>query len=205
MKYRPALSLAAIAAAFVCEAFASSVRPPQFEDLVRRADAIVRGEVTAVRSEWRVSGETHRIVTLVTVRVDRTIVGAPQATMELEFLGGRVGDRTLTVTDQPQFNVGDRDILFIANNHRQFCPLVAMMYGRYPLVRDPVDKSRELVARENGAPLRKVEDVSQPMSVASAANPKAAQSISTGPMSVADFETSIRRAAAAVGRKDLAP
>ncbi|HWA85182.1 MAG TPA: hypothetical protein VG710_03075 [Opitutus sp.] len=198
--------LAGLAGIAACDVRASSVRPPQFTELVRRADSVVRGEVTAVRSEWRGSGATHRIVTLVTVRVDESIVGARQSAMELEFLGGRVGDETLTVTDQPQFSVGDRDILFVAGNHRQFCPLVAMMYGRYPIVRDPADAGRELVARENGAALRSVDDIAQPLTAAAAANQtRSAQSLATGPMTVAAFEASIRQAAAALGRKDRAP
>jgi hypothetical protein len=205
MKWRHFFITAGLIAAAACEAFASSVRPPGFEDLVRRADAVVRSEVTAVRSEWRGAGATRRIVTIVSVRVERMIVGAPASTMELEFLGGRVGNRTLTVTDQPQFNVGDRDVLFVAGNHQQFCPLVAMMYGRYPIVRDPVDSSRELVARENGAPLRNVQEVSQPMSAPSASGAKQAQSVSSAPMALSTFEASIRQTAAALGRKDLAP
>ncbi|HVU25555.1 MAG TPA: hypothetical protein VHE13_15610 [Opitutus sp.] len=197
---------AALAGMAAPGALASSVRAPQFDELVRRADAVVRSEVIAVRCEWRGEGATHRIVTLVTVRVDRAIVGAVQSTMELEFLGGRVGDRTLTVTDQPQFNIGDRDILFVAGNHRQFCPLVAMMYGRYPIVRDPTDASREVVARENGTPLRVIADVAQPLaSVPSTTGTKSAQAVTTAPMTVADFEASIRRSAAAQGREDLAP
>ncbi len=187
-------------------ASASVVRPPEFSALVRRAERVVRVETSAVRSEWRGDGPTRRIVTLVTFRVLEPIVGETSATIELEFLGGQVGDVSLRVPDQPQFHAGDRDILFVENNGRQLCPLVNMMYGRYPLVADPVDAARFLVMREDGEPLRSTAEIKapSPTSTARTAN-SAAAPVTSSVLSAAEFAAEIRRMAVDLGRKDVQP
>jgi hypothetical protein len=142
---------------------------------------------------------------VVTVRVLRRIVGEAPDTLELEFLGGTVGDQSLRVDGQPHFRVGDRQILFVENNGRQICPLVAMMYGHYGIERDPADKSREIVTRGHGVPLRSVADVSRPLAAAPPSGGSTARSLPAPPLSVESFETSIRSTAVAIGRKDVPP
>lgn len=198
--------LAVLSLVFASAMRGATVRAPDFADLVTRADCVARVETAAVRCEWRGEGETRRIVTLVTVRVLEQIVGATPATMELEFLGGEVGDTYLRIVDQPRFQVGDRDILFVQNNGRQFCPLVNMMYGRYPLVSDPVDSTRELVMRETGEALHATSEISRtPVAgerrAAAVAPAQGAASI----LSAQEFTAEIRRMALALGRKDVQP
>jgi len=62
----------------------------------------------------------------------------------------------------PEFRVGDEDILFVAGNGRDFYPLYAVMYGRYPVKRDK-RTGREYVTRSNGVPLGDVAEVALPM------------------------------------------
>ncbi len=187
------------------EGFATTVRPPTFEELVARADYVVRAETIEVRSEWRGDGATRRIVTIVKLRVDRVIVGSAPETVELEFLGGRVGGRTLTVTDQPQFQRADIDVLFVENNGRQVSPLVNMMYGRYPVVRDPRDPAVELVAREDGSPLRSTADVSQPLHSAANGSASSLANRSGELLSLEAFESEIRNTATRVRRDQRRP
>jgi hypothetical protein len=149
---------------FICVgvARATSVIPPTFDELVGTADAVVRGNVVAVRSELRVPkpGADPMPFTIVTVRVERSLVGDVGSTVELVFLGGEVGGERLTVSGQPELKVGDREILFVQGNGRQLSPLVAMSYGRYSLVEY---EGREIVARDNGVPLTGEEEVNSPM------------------------------------------
>lgn len=141
----------------------TTVIPPEFDALVHEADAIVRGHVVDVRSEWDLSGGHRRIVTFVTVAVLETLAGDPAPNeIVLRFLGGTVGDVTMHIPGQPQFKPGDEDFLFVQGNGRQWSPLVAVMHGRYPIERDAAT-GREVVLRANRVPLEHVDEVSLPM------------------------------------------
>jgi hypothetical protein len=143
---------------------ATSVVPPSFPELVAEADGIYRGRVTSIQAR-RVplpEGDGSVIKTFVTFAVERALKGAEQTQLTLEFLGGTVGDETITVTGMPKFNVGAREIVFVQKNGVQFCPLVAVMHGRYRVLRDEAT-AREHIARDNGLPLTDVSDVQLPI------------------------------------------
>jgi hypothetical protein len=142
---------------------ATTVEPPTFPELVAGADAVYRGHVTAVQAR-RIErpGGGMIIKTFVTFAVDRALKGAAQDEVVLEFLGGRVGDDIMEVSGVPQFEVGDREFVFVQGNQKQFCPLVAVMHGRYRIAHDEA-AGRDYVARDNRLPLTDVAEVSQPM------------------------------------------
>lgn len=143
---------------------ATSVVPPSFAELIEQADAIYRGTVRSVESRHvnRPDGQGTFIKTFVTVAVERTLKGAAREEVTLEFLGGTVGDETLAVQGMPQFAVGDREFVFVQKNGVQFCPLVAMMHGRYREVRDNAS-GKSYVARDNRQPLTDPAEVAVPM------------------------------------------
>jgi hypothetical protein len=132
--------------------------------LVNEADAIYRGQVTAIQARRveRADGQGTTIKTFVTLNIERVLKGTPQKEVTLEFLGGTVGDETLEVSGMPKFNLGAREIVFVQKNGVQFCPLVALMHGRYRVVRDEAT-AREHVARDNGVPLTDLAEVELPM------------------------------------------
>ena len=79
---------------------ATSVVPPSFPELVAEADGIYRGRVTSIQAR-RVplpEGDGSVIKTFVTFAVERALKGAEQTQLTLEFLGGTVGDETITVS-----------------------------------------------------------------------------------------------------------
>ena len=135
---------------------ATTVIPPSFDDLVSRAQVIFEGEVTGLQSQWIGEGAQHRIVTFVTFKVDDTLKGDAGATYSIRMLGGTVDGRTMEVTDAPMFKVGDRDLLFVENNGRQFIPLVGIQHGRFQVQKD--QSGRDTVVTGAGQPLA---DVSQ--------------------------------------------
>jgi hypothetical protein len=143
-------------------ALGTTVVPPTFEQLVAQAELVVRAEVSALRCEETAREGQAVIHTYVTLTILRALKGEPPATVELRLLGGTVGDRTLHVSGVPRFVPGERCLLFIENNGRQFCPLVAIMHGRYRVERRAAD-GVEVVRRDNGAPLRSPSDVALPM------------------------------------------
>lgn len=165
-------------------ALATTVVPPTFEQLVSQAELVVRAEVRALRCEETLREGRPVIHTYVTIDVVRTLKGDAPATLELRLLGGTVGDRTLHVPGVPRFAPGERCLLFIENNGRQFCPLVAIMHGRYRVERRASD-GLEIVRRDNGMPLRSPTDVSLPMGAPIAALAPGAA------MTLADFESAI--------------
>lgn len=171
---------------FVQSVGATTVVPPTFRELVAQAQFIVRAEVRAVRSEESQRNGHAVIHTYVTIAVLRSLKGDAPAQIELRVLGGTVGERTLHVAGVPRFVPGEKCLLFIENNGQQFCPLVAIMYGRYRVERRASD-GVELVRRDNGAPLRTAEDVVVPMG---ASLPALAGGNGAG-LTLADFENSI--------------
>lgn len=193
MHLRPLLAhVLALAAALLLAAPAAramSVVPPTFPELVAEAESIVRGEVTALRSAYDEAAPGRPIRTYVTFRVERTLKGpAPAAdTLTLVFLGGTVGADSLEVSGMPKFNIGDREIVFVAHNGKTYCPLIAAGHGRYRVLRDAATQ-RDYIARENRTPLEDTSEVVLPLEApAAAARLKSAARA----LSPADFETSI--------------
>jgi len=168
-------------------AFATTVTAPDFDSLVSQADYVVRTVVKSVNSEWQVEGANRSIVTKIELTVSEVIKGDPPSPLVLEILGGTIGNTTMAVDGVPKFKVGDEDILFIHGNGQQFSPLVGLMYGRYPIVRDSVS-GEEIVLRSNGIPLYDTNEVSQPMT------PGAAQ-IAAHPLTATAFADKIRASA----------
>lgn len=164
---------------------ATSVMPPTFDELVTESTSVIHGRVTAVRSAYVDSPRGPVIKTFVTVAVSRTLKGSAADTVELQFLGGTVGDTTLDVEGMPKFKAGQEAIFFVGANGKTFSPLIAMGHGLYRIHHDVVAQ-RDYVTRENGAPLTSTEDVSQPLESRSAASVTSAPALTP-----ADFENRI--------------
>lgn len=166
---------------------ATSVIPPDMNQLVDEADAIYRGRVTAVQARRVERADGGSVIkTFVTIAIDRVLKGAELKETTLELLGGTLGDETLEVGGMPHFTVGERGIVFVQNNGQQFCPLVRLSHGRYKLRQD--NSGREVVVRDNGRPLRRPDDVALPLT--ESITPPTAADVSTA-MSSDAFEKEI--------------
>jgi hypothetical protein len=168
-------------------AHAMTVVAPSFDELVGAAESAVRGVVTAVRSEEFDSPQGRGVRTLVTLRVERTLKGAPAAEVVLSLLGGRVGRRSLRVVGMPEFRVGDREIVFFSGNGRTLCPLISGGHGRYHVRTDPATQ-RAYLARDNGVPLASVADVALPLDGAALAARPSSPATALAP---AEFEAQV--------------
>ena len=169
---------------------ATTVNPPPFNSLVDQADYIVRAKVASVASEWQTTdGNTH-IITKVTLAVSEVLKGTPPQPLVLQMLGGTIGGVTMRVEGAPRFNAGEEHIFFVHGNGTQFTPLVALMYGSYPIMADR-KTGNSYVLRSNGMPLYSEQDVSLPMSRLSATK---AQNAGAQPMSPEAFASKIRNA-----------
>jgi hypothetical protein len=157
MTRRSLVVVALTSLACVASLSATTVLPITFEELVSEATTIVRGEVVDVRAEWRDHADGAEIVTKVTVRVQQILKGRPGTQLELAFLGGTIGDRTLAISDMPQFRVGERDFLFIDDVSRPASPLVGFFAGRLSIRVDALTH-REFVTTFDGKPFSTLAD-----------------------------------------------
>ncbi|MCM2276349.1 MAG: hypothetical protein NDI75_16330 [Candidatus Didemnitutus sp.] len=153
--------LAALAGALA--ASATTVVPPDFDQLVQSSDYVIRGRVKSLRNEIRMRDGRELPFTQVAIEVKEVIAGAPPAAVVLTMLGGRTSDGgQLTIEGVPQFTVGDEDVLFVRGNGTNFHPLNAVMHGRYPVKFDK-KLNREYIARANGQPLLATAEVALPL------------------------------------------
>jgi len=193
------LGFALLALGLPHRAGATTVVAPDFADLVSQADYVVRANVKSVTAEWRENQGRKYIASQVALEITEIIRGIPPQPLVLELVGGRVGKEELVIEGAPQFLAGDDVILFVQGNGRQIYPLVAIMHGLYPVVKD--EKSQqEYVLRSNGRPLYHEQDVSLPIgaqSAAKTANPAAL------PMTAAAFIQKIRMVAPSAAHRTL--
>lgn len=187
----PALALlASLAALLAPTARAMSVVPPSFDELVAEADTVARGVVTAVRTEEFDSPQGRGVHTLVTLRVERTLKGAPADTVTLTLLGGTVGQRSLRVVGMPTFTVGQREIVFVARNGAVMCPLIGAGHGRYHVVTDATTQ-RDYLTRDNHVPLTSTDEIALPLATTAAADLVARRISADQALTLAAFETRV--------------
>jgi hypothetical protein len=171
---------------------ATSVQPPELDSLVRQSDYVVRAVVKSITPEWRVHAGSRYISSRVELEVREIIKGTPPAPLVLDLTGGKIGDDELIIQGMPRFEVGDERVLFVHGKHRKMMPIVALMHGIYPIVRDS-RTGQDHVLRSNGQPLYSAQEVALPMDQSSAVkrqNPQAR------PLSAAAFASHIRQRAA---------
>jgi hypothetical protein len=153
---------AAIFGTLAAGVLATTVVPPDFEQMVNGSDYIVRARVKSVSTEIRTRNGFERIYTKVELQVLEVIAGTPPSPLVLTMLGGKSGQKEMIVEGAPKFIVGNEDILFVQGNGTAITPLYAMMHGQYPVLHDTA-KGRTYITRSNLVPLLSTAEVSQPM------------------------------------------
>lgn len=179
---------------------ATTVIAPSFDRMVDSSDYIVRATVKSVTSEWRDNPDKpgqRYIGSRVALEVLEVVKGTPPSPLVLDVVGGKVGDKELTIGGMPKFVVGEEDILFIKGNGRQIVPLVGMMHGKYAVRRDK-RTGRDEVFRHNGDPLYSEQLAATAGSAASATTPNAAKA---SPLTAAEFTSRIRTSAKSFNRE----
>jgi hypothetical protein len=120
-----------------------------FPGLVARSEQIVIGTVTDIHEEQDVTGAPFTLVTFSDLSVLKGDVGS---TLTLRFYGGHTGDVVVRIPDMPTFTLGERDVLFVAGNDRDVCPLVGVWQGRFYVRFDPT-LGTDIVEDSNHQPL----------------------------------------------------
>jgi len=78
------------------------------------SEKIVRGQVVYIRSYW--NPEKTLIYTDVKIFVSEYLKGDGPMEIILKLPGGTVDDKTQWVSDTPQFNLGDDDVIFLESS-----------------------------------------------------------------------------------------
>ena len=184
----------ALLSAMAFNARATTVLPPDFDQLVNESDYIIHAVVKSVTAEYRTDTYGKKIITKVALEVREVVAGTPPKEVVLEILGGRMGDEQMVIEGAPRFHVGDEDILFVRGNGHTIVPLVAMMHGRYPVMKE-ASSGRKYMARENQMPLRDTAEIAQAMPAGLVSATPAATSSASSAMTPEEF---IQRVKAAV-------
>jgi putative lipoic acid-binding regulatory protein len=178
------LVVAVIAVATVLPLSATTVETPTFEQLIADAQQIFVAQTVSRRASWRSSAAGRYIETAVTFRIDAMIKGGFARERTLRFLGGQVGEVRLDVSDMVQFEVGDRDVLFVNDANNPASPIVGFMHGRFRISSD------DTVLTHDGLPIA-IDSRRGPGRLLAAPN--------TQSVSLTSFVAQIRSAADAAG------
>lgn len=114
---------------------ALTVAKMSFDALVQQAEVIVVATVTA--RQGTLGDDGHTIYTRVTLADIEVIKGdVPAAVFDLRLPGGVVGDHAQVYAGIPRLEQGQRYVLFIRGQQREFIPLVGAFQGVYQVVND---------------------------------------------------------------------
>ncbi len=143
--FKPARNLCAILCGVwltVCSpVLASTMMAMDLEALTLKADRILVGTVEAVQSHFVTPHSTY-IVTDVTVRSERNLLGVPEGSKFIvRHLGGVVGDIGQRVSGEASYKVGEQVLLFAAQR-RNIYYTTGMAQGALHIQRDGNGVSR---------------------------------------------------------------
>jgi len=125
---------------------AASVLEVTMDEMLQQSQFIFEGRVIAVESR---ENDRKRIHTYVTFEILDVIKGEYQSNIiTLRFLGGTVGDVTLSVSDMQLPRQGEQGIYFVESLERtQVHPLYGWSQGHFTVVRDASGIARVLTNR----------------------------------------------------------
>jgi len=137
-------------------AHALSVVPRSFDELVDLAETVVIGTVSHQESRWETPAGYRRIYTYVTLADLKMVKGTVDGNQYvLRISGGVVGDEAMSIPGMPQFQDGQRYILFVRGNQRDLFPVVGIGQGVFRVVRDE-RRGEEIVFTQDGRPVEAV-------------------------------------------------
>lgn len=154
---------------------AASVRGISMDELLQQSQFVFEGTVTGIETK---ENSKKRIHTYVTFEISEIIKGQyTDSGITLRFLGGKVGDNAMSVSDQRIPQVGEQGIYFVESLARfQVNPLYGWSQGHFILERDKSGTRR--VTTNGGLPVTGVIDNKQSNKIVSAE--KSTQTLSDG-------------------------
>lgn len=112
MKLSPWVSVPLVV--LLCQATAQTQRPDSLPDRVRGAARVVVATVTDVTAAWQTNEFGDQlIVSNVQLHIEESLKGGPARSLNMDLIGGTVGDITLEVSSLPQLARGERAVFFL--------------------------------------------------------------------------------------------
>ena len=110
--------LSTLVLAIATHAAASDAVPVPVPDRVRGAERVVVATVQDVKARFQTNEFGDQlIVSAVRLHVEESLKGQPEPAMEIDVLGGTVGDLTLEVSSLPRLSRGERAVFFLSRDH----------------------------------------------------------------------------------------
>jgi len=125
------------------------------KDLVDQADLIFVG--TAISQEVVPSRDGKFPFTFVAFSVEQVLKGSMKdRPLTLRLAGGQIGKRTVELEGMPEFQRGERYLLFVVQNGEAGCPLLGWDQGIMQFVRD-TQAGKTIMIDAWGAPIFGIE------------------------------------------------
>ena len=115
-------------------AFATTVVPLSFEQLVNESSAVVFGRVADVRSQW--TADRRFIESVVSIEVLKGMKGGAGETLAFTVPGGQVGRYLNVIPGAPVFTPGDLAVFFLTTRGPRLPVTTGLTQGIYRVRRD---------------------------------------------------------------------
>lgn len=123
--------------------FAATFVVPTDRDLVRRAHGIVIA--TALPSYSRAGSDTA-VETVTPMQIEETIKGRFGSTIDVVEPGGTYGGTSMVIAGVPQFETGQRMLLFLANTGKDRWAVTELVLGKFTFSK--ADNGEQLLVRD---------------------------------------------------------
>jgi hypothetical protein len=151
-------AVAAAASLSLPQAYGSSALPLSLRQIAQSAGIIADATVQSVNSYWATPSGAQTLRTKVSFKVNQVLKGNPGPVFTLEFLGGTVGEQSLTVEGVPQFQPGERYIIFSESPDKAVvCPILGLDQGALRVLHDQ-EGNVDRVFRHWGQPVNAQEN-----------------------------------------------
>lgn len=120
--------------AFVVPAFATTLAPLSFEQLVNESAVVVYGRVAEVRSQW--TEDRRFIESVVSIEILKGMKGSAGETIAFTVPGGTVGRYRNVIPGAPVFAVGDSAVFFLTSRGPRLPVTTGLTQGIYRVQRD---------------------------------------------------------------------
>jgi hypothetical protein len=116
--------------------------PASISDRVRGSEQVVVATISDLRATYESNEFGDRlIVSHAKLQVNERLKGNSAQTVDVDILGGTIGDITLDVSAEPHVNRGDRAVFFLEHDQRTG-RMVPHLHGQGVLMLDANDRVR---------------------------------------------------------------
>jgi hypothetical protein len=131
---RRTVSIVMISLWLAIPAYATTVIPLSFEQLVNESQSIVYGRVLDVRARW--TDDRRFIESVVTIEILRGMKGDARESIAFTVPGGQVGRYLNVIPGAPSFARGDLAVLFLTARGARLPVTTGLTQGIYRVQRD---------------------------------------------------------------------